>query len=235
LSVFNGATCNATDTSGCDQVPATMAFGDSGDEFADSTVNLAVNESTNTVYATNVDFGSGTWIGTSVYVIDGATCDATDTAGCSQPVATITPGNPSAPGGLLPWGVAVDAATDTVYVALQANGDYAATVAVINGTTCNGSDTSGCGQLPPTVPVGFGAALLAVDTATNSVYVANTEDASISVINGTTCNAVVSFGCRLVPPRLPAGNYPGQITLDPAVATGYVSDNEGVSVVPLAP
>ena len=31
VSVFNGATCNATDTGGCGQTPATLAVGSSGD------------------------------------------------------------------------------------------------------------------------------------------------------------------------------------------------------------
>jgi DNA-binding beta-propeller fold protein YncE len=236
LSVFNGATCNAYDTTGCDQVPATLAFGDSGGAFGNSLVNLAVNGATNTVYATNIaDYNSGNWTGVSIYVVNGAICDASDTSGCDQTPTTITPGNPGALGGLNPWGLAVDESTDTVYVALKANGDFDGTVAVINGATCNGSNTTGCGQLPPTVAASFGVGYVAVDPFTHAVYATNNEDASVSVINGTICNGLVSIGCDLVPPRLPAGNYPGQMALDPVVATGYVSNLEGVSVVPLGP
>jgi YVTN family beta-propeller protein len=236
LSVFNGATCDATITTGCAQGPTTMAFGDSGGAFENSLVDLAVNEATNTVYATNIaDFQTGDWTGVSVYVVNGAVCDANNSSGCGQTPATITPGNPGSPGHLNPWGLAVDEATNTVYVALKANGDFDGTVAVINGATCNGSDTTGCGQSPPTVAASFGVGYVAVDPSTHAVYATNNEDASISVINGTICNGLVSFGCDLAPPKLPAGNYPGQIALDPAVATGYVSNLEGVSVLPLGP
>jgi len=55
------------------------------------------------------------------------------------------------------------------------------------------------------------------------------------VIDGATCNSLVSFGCNLVPPKLPAGNYPAEMALDPAVGTDYVANLEGVSVVPLVP
>jgi DNA-binding beta-propeller fold protein YncE len=234
LSVFNGATCDATDTVGCDQAPATLAFGDSSGMFDDSLVSIAVNEATNTIYATNIaDLHSGNWVGASVYVVDGATCDVIDLEGCNQAPATITPGVPGAPGGVNPWALAVDEATDTVYAALKANGDYDGTVAVINGSTCNGSDTTGCGQLPPAAAASFGVGVVAVDPLTHAVYATNNEDASISVINGTTCNRFVSSGCDLMAPKLPAGNYPVDIALDPAVATGYVANLEGVSVVPL--
>ena len=47
---------------------------------------------------------------------------------------------PSSRVGHLPLGLAVAQATDTVYVANAKDG----TVSVINGATCNGSDTSGC-------------------------------------------------------------------------------------------
>ncbi len=237
LSVFNGATCDATDTSGCNQVPATLAFGDSGGALANSFVNLAVDEATNTLYATNIaDLHSGDWVGESVFMVNGATCDATDTSGCALGPVTITAGNPAQPGGLNPWGIAVDDATDTVYAALKANGDYAGTVAVINGATCDGEDTTGCGQLPPTVPAGFGVNDVAIDSATGDVYVTNNEDASVSVIDGAVCNSRVGFGCGLVPPKLAAGDSPASITVDPAAGTAYIaSDLGGLFVVPLEP
>jgi DNA-binding beta-propeller fold protein YncE len=132
--------------------------------------------------------------------------------------------------------LAVNEATDTVYVALKANGDYAGTVAVIDGATCNGTDTTGCGQLPPTVPAGFGVNDVAVDAATGTVYVTNNEDATVSLIDGAICNGRVSFGCDLVPPKLAAGIFPDEIVVDQAVGTGYVvSDLGGVSVVALVP
>jgi DNA-binding beta-propeller fold protein YncE len=168
--------------------------------------------------------------------VNGEICDASDTSGCDQAPATITAGNPAQPGGLNPWGIAVDDATDTVYVALKANGDYAGTLAVINGASCNGTDTTGCGQLPPTVPAGFGVNDVAIDAATGNVYATNNEDASVSVIDGAICNSRVSSGCDLVPSKLAAGNGPGEIAVDPAAGTAYIAlDLGGVSVVPLVP
>jgi YVTN family beta-propeller protein len=237
LSVFNGATCNATSTMGCSQTPAMLVLGALGGFL----LHIAVNQATNTIYATDVAFGGPGFVDNSVYVFNGATCDAAKTTGCSQAPAVITPGNPlTPPGGLAPWGIAVDQATDTIYVALQADGDYAGRVAVIDGATCNGSNTTGCDQMPTAVAAGFGASELGIDPTTHTVYATNTEDASLSVIPGGVCNRFISFGCGLVPPRVAAGSYPGftpgTIAIDPVVDTAYVTDEAGgVSVIPLSP
>jgi DNA-binding beta-propeller fold protein YncE len=151
----------------------------------------------------------------------------------------ITPGNPlTPPGGLAPWGIAVDEVTDTIYVALQADGDYAGRVAVIDGATCNGSNTTGCSQTPPTAAAGFGSSELGLDPTTHTVYATNTEDASLSVIPGAICNRFISFGCGLVLPRLATGTYPGfnpgTIAVDAADRTAYVANEAGgISVIPL--
>jgi DNA-binding beta-propeller fold protein YncE len=230
LSVFNGATCNAGNVTGCNQTPATLAFGDSGGQFFDSFVNIAVNQATNTIYATNDEgiAGGGDAVGDSIYVINGTTCDAAHHGGCGQTPKTIT-GIP------VPWGVAVDEATDTVYVANWENQQYPGSVSVINGATCNSSNLAGCGQTPKITPAGFGDMDLAIDPTTNDVYTANSLDSSLSVINGGLCNGLVGLGCSLIPAKLAAGDYPGAVAVDPAVATAYVSSLEGVSVVPLVP
>ena len=237
LSVFNGATCNATTTSGCGQKSATLPLGDSGNVRGNSILNIAVNEATNTIYATNIADLNATFDGDKVYVINGATCDAANRIGCSHTPASITPGNPLQPGGLIPWGIAIDSATDTIYVAIEAGGDFAGSVAVIDGATCNGSDTTGCVQKPVLVPAGFGVSELAIDPATHMIYTTNTEDASLSVIDGARCNRFTSRGCRLVPPTVGAGSYPGfdpgTISVDPAAGTAYVKSVFGVSVIPL--
>ena len=54
ISVFNGATCNATTTTGCGQTPATLSVGDSGGARRTPSSSLAVNQATNTIYATSV-------------------------------------------------------------------------------------------------------------------------------------------------------------------------------------
>ena len=106
---------------------------------------------------------------------------------------------------------------------------------MINGATCNGSDVTGCNELPPTVAAGFGVNSVAVDPFTHEVYATNNEDATLSAINGTVCNRFSAYGCGLAPPKLPAGNYPSDMAIDPAIGTLYVDSLAGISVVPLVP
>ena len=70
-------------------------------------------------------------------VIDGRHCDARSVRGCKGPWPTVTVGNE-------PSSIAVDQVHHTVYV----TNDTDNTVSVINGATCNGRITSGCGQTP---------------------------------------------------------------------------------------
>ncbi len=234
ISVFNGATCNATRTVGCNQAPAALAVGRSGDAPGNSVLDLAVNPATNTIYASNVyntgSFSPPPFLGDSVFVLNGATCDATNRTGCAQTAATITASpNP----GANPWGIALDPATDTIYTANIADGEHPGTVSVINGATCNGQDTSGCGQTPAIVPAGFGAVGIAVDRRTHRVYVTNTEDSSVSVIDGATCNGSDTTGCGRTPRTTVVGDYPGPIAVAATVGTAYVSTVDGVSIIPL--
>jgi hypothetical protein len=110
----------------------------------------------------------------------GATCNGQDTTGCGQAPATVTiPATD--PAGSTPVGIAVDQATDTIYTADLDAGDAATgTVAVINGASCNGQNTSGCPQTPATIAVGFGAEGVSIDPTTHTVYVNNIEDSSVS-------------------------------------------------------
>jgi YVTN family beta-propeller protein len=222
ISVFKGATCNATHRSGCSQTPAVLRLGHSAGGASD--LYIALNQQTRTLYATNVDYDTQT--ADSVYVINAAICDADDTSGCNQIPATVTVGDD-------PRGLTVDPATDTIYVVNHAAGDYAASVSVINGATCNGTTTVGCNQTPATVAAGFGAIEAAIDPGTHRVYTTNLQDTSVSVINGTTCNATDTKGCNQTPAKDAAGNYPYWIALDPAAGTAYVSNINNVSVIPL--
>jgi DNA-binding beta-propeller fold protein YncE len=227
ISVFNAAACNATHTTGCGQAPAILKVGDSGGAQFGSALSLAVDQATNTVYATNVVTNTNPYGGDDVYVINGATCDAATTNGCGQTPATIK-------AGFNPWGIAVDEATDTIYTANNADGEHSGTVSVINGAACNGTDHTGCGQTPASVRAGFGAIGIAIDPTANMVYVANLEDTSTSVINGATCNATDRTGCHRVPPKDAVGNYPFAIALDPIACTAYVTNGDNtVSVIPL--
>jgi DNA-binding beta-propeller fold protein YncE len=173
VTVVNGARCDAHVTSGCAKPLATIRTGG-------VPVAIAFNSETRTLYAAS--------LAGRVFVIDAARCNAVTTSGCGEPVKTIK--DP-----LGPAAIGVDLATDTVYAANDGptgNGD---TVSVINGGTCNGSTGAGCGQQPPTVRVGVNPYWDTVDQATNTVYVANHNDGTVSVINGATCNAAATSGC----------------------------------------
>jgi YVTN family beta-propeller protein len=203
LSVINGATCNGTVTSSCGQVPATVTVG----SFP---FGAAFDSATDTVYVTNANDNT-------MSVVNAAVCNAERISGCGQRPPTVTVGR-------FPIPVAVDRLTDTVYVG-NAN---ASTVSVIDGATCNGKTTSGCGQRPPTVTVAGGPDGLGVNQTTDTVFASNNTAgttaslASVSVINGATCNATVTTGCGQRPPVALTGANPGAAAVDQATNTAYV-------------
>jgi len=203
VSVIDGATCNGTTTSGCGQTPATVTVGPG------PTVP-AVDEATDTVYVPNS--GDGT-----VSVIDGAKCNASVITGCAITPAHLTVGG-------VPNAATVDEATDTVYVATPNVHGFGA-LAVINGATCNAAVSSGCGQTPATVPVGNNGDGVVVDPVTQSVFVVNQGDSTLSIIDGAICNALDTAGCAQHPPVVATGYFPGYMDIDVASDTIYVANN----------
>jgi DNA-binding beta-propeller fold protein YncE len=212
ISVINARTCNAVQRSGCGQVPASIR--DPGGPIA-----LAVDQATDTVYVANTgDNFSGK--GRTVAVINGAICNGHQHSGCGQRSRKVRVG-----GG--PDGVAVDQATDTVYTVNDgANNNNGDTVSVINGATCNARQHSGCGQTPPAVRVGHGPFWIAVDQATRTAYTANNTDSTVSVINTAICNARRHSGCGQRTATVPVGNRPWAATIDGALHTVFVVNNQ---------
>jgi len=157
-----------------------------------------VDQATDTVYApiSNDD---------TVSVVNGATCNSKITSGCTQTAPTVAVG-------AFPVWAAFDSVTHTLYVVNA--GDN--TVSVIDAATCNAVVTSGCGQTPPTVAVGSGADGVAVDQQTDTVYVTNSGDGTVSVINGGSCNATVTSGCGETPPTVTVGSSPYEAAVDQA-------------------
>lgn len=223
VAVLNTRSCDGATTSGCRLLAsAPVGRGPAG---------LAVDERTDTVYVSNS--GSGT-----ISVIDGATCDAATTRDC-RPVATAH----TASG---PDGIAVDAATDTVYVADRTSSgdggeDYSdaevstGLVSVFNGARCDATRTSGCSPVADAA-VGTTPVEVAVDTATNTVYVTNRTDAGgpdVSVIDGATCNATRSSGC-LATWSIPVADKPEGLAVLPSSPSVsgvvYVADTGAGSV-----
>jgi len=206
LSVINGALCNAGQPSDCGRGWPTVATGSTPQA-------VAVDQRTDTIYTANSD-PDNNFSGTTVSVIDGATCNAEVTSGCGRAPATVTVGNG-------PNALAVNQSTDTIYVAN--GGDN--TVSVINGATCNATDTSGCGQAPPTMAtegLPFGVAL---DQASDTIYVDSVAGSSTDVFDGATCNARITSGCGQTPASVPMGGWPSNVTVNPATGTVYVPDN----------
>ncbi len=209
VSVINGATCNAENTSGCHRAPPTVTVGT-------TPVDLRVDQATNTVYVAN--WGNGT--GTTVSVIDGKTCNGLDSAGCAKAPASVTIGRG-------PAGLAVDPVSDTVYAGTVGAGGAEA-VWVIDGATCNATTSSGCAQHPPSVKVGQGSTSwnvgLAIDSGNHTLYVENFTSDTVSMIDAATCNAVVATGCNRAPKVALAGTGPDAIAVDASTHTVYVAN-----------
>jgi len=212
VSVINIATCNASVTTSCGQVHSTINLG-AGPDYGP--VDAVVDDATDTVYLVSLFSSSGN--GDKVWMVNGATCNASVVTGCGQIPMEITVGNG-------PDGLAVDEATDTIYVANVADN----TISVIDGATCNGEVSSGCGQTPATIANGFnGPAVPAVDEATDTIYVPNSADGTVSVINGAGCNATVTAGCGNTPAKLSVGEVPNAVAVDQATDTVYVAVASG--------
>jgi YVTN family beta-propeller protein len=208
LSLVDTSTCNAEDASGCGQTPATVTVG----AFP---IAQRLDTATHTLYVSNRDDGT-------VSVIDTSTCNAQDTYGCAGPQPTISVGSS-------PRGMAIDPKTDTVYVANIDDG----TASVIDGATCNATKTTGCGQTPPTVTIGANPRLMDFDAATRTIYVANADDGTVSVIDAATCNSRTTTGCGVTAPTFATGGFPFGVFVDQATQQVYVTsiDDSTLGVV----
>jgi DNA-binding beta-propeller fold protein YncE len=197
VTVLDGARCNAIVQSGCGKDLATIQVGG-------FLVDAAFDPRTRTLYVANPQGGS-------VFVVNVAKCNTVAISGCASPVKKVKDS-------YAPQSVDIDLATDTVYAANNGtgNGD---TVSVIDGVTCNATHGSGCRDAPRIVKVGNGAFWDAVDQANDTVYVANNNDGTVSVINGGSCNAMVTSGCGNTPPVLRTGAGAATVAVDGALHT----------------
>ena len=210
VSLIDGATCNATDSTGCANT-ATVAVG-AGPQA------VAIDQRTHTAYIANYQDGT-------VSLIDTATCNATHLTGCGRTPSTVDVGpNPDA--------LVVDRPSHTIYVDVGLH-DRLGSLVMIDGSACNASVTTGCGQSPPTTPIGSSSIWIAENQATRTVYALNQEDSNVSVIDAATCNATRRRGCRKTPRAMASGFNAGGVDVDPSTGTVYAtSQNNGtVSVL----
>ena len=217
-SVINTATCNATHTAGC-AAPAPVITTGPGPGPG------VVDPATRTLY---IPYGKAA---NRVAVVNAATCNAQDTAGCGQAPGVVTVGNGT-------FSLAVSTATDTIYApATGAPAFNGHTVAVINGATCNAASHSGCGHLAATINVGLVPLGVAVNDRTRTVYVVNNSlgdtPGTVSVINGATCNGSDPSGCAQGFPATGVGRSPELVAVDTRTDTIYVTDfaSAAISVI----
>ena len=140
--------------------------------------------------------------------LDGDPCPDPVASGCGQTVKTVHVG-------AFPDGIAVDPVTDTVYVTNRGDtaGHPGHTVSVIDGATCNGVASSGCGRVA-TLEVGQGPGWIALDDATRTAYTANQAAGTVSVINMAICDAADTSGCGQRTPTIAVGQSPFVLTID---------------------
>jgi len=137
--------------------------------------------------------------------------------------------------GPFPFGLAVDQATNTIYVANSNNGDGPASLSVIAGATCDGTITSGCGTTWPALPgIGRGPTGIVFAPSTHTVYTTNFSDAAVSVVNVAP---VATHHPASRPPMVATGSAPFAIAIDPGNRTIYVLNNvDGtISILPEQP
>ncbi|PYI74322.1 MAG: hypothetical protein DMF08_00180 [Verrucomicrobia bacterium] len=161
-------------------------------------VGIAVDPARHTIYVANA-------LDDTVSVIDSNKCNSKNSSLCTT-IATITVGP-------VPFYLAFDPTTDTIYATLRGPDFDNNTVAVINGATCNATNTSGCGQTPATVTVPGAVVFgLALDTAMHTLYVGDENMGPVSIIDTASCNATNTSGCGQTPVQTSAGG--DTITID---------------------
>jgi DNA-binding beta-propeller fold protein YncE len=147
------------------------------------------------------------------------------------PQLSLVGAAPVAPG---PSAVAVNPATHTVYVASGNNTNgpnvFGSTVSVIDTRRCRAQIVARCAGPWPTITVGHEPSALAVAPATDTLYVTNADDNTVSVIDGASCNALVSAGCAQTPATIQVGAQPDGIGADAANHTVYVANFRDGSV-----
>jgi DNA-binding beta-propeller fold protein YncE len=176
VAVIDGRTCAATTVEGCAKAAGIVPMG------GGYLVDIAVDDGTGTIYATNSGFGV-------IAVIDRNTCDSLDTSGCRR--LRLVRGGPG------PAELAVNGPAHTLYVTNATN-----SVSMVNTAACGAAGVRRCSQFPASFPVGRYPGWIAADPAAHTVYVVNDGAGTVSVIDSAACNALDTRGC---PAKSPPG------------------------------
>ena len=185
---------------------------------------VAVDPATNTIYVASFVVDDQI-TNNAITVIDGRRCSATNASHCT-PLARMTNVGPA------PMWLTVDPSTHTLYVTNGQTPDYEEnnTITVLNTSTCNANDTSGCGQMPAatfTVPGPLfnndtnDFSIMALNTSTHTLYIGDAHDGPVSMINTATCNATTTSGCSMIPTTMVNGDG---IALENSTHSVYVFD-----------
>ena len=71
---------------------------------------------------------------------------------------------------------------------------------------------------------------IAVDEATNTIYVVNQGDGTVSVVSGSRCNGTDTTGCNQSWPTISVGNSPQALDFNPINHTLYVTNTNDNTV-----
>ncbi len=208
---FGSNTVSVLDTTACDGTHQTNCAPIGTANVVSEPRDVAVDDTTNTVYVVNSGAVEGSGAGV-LSVFNGATCDAGNVSSCASIAEPVV--------GDSPFGVAVNASTNTVYVTNESSDS----VSVLDGATCDASNQSNCTPIA-TVTVGSEPKGVAVDATTDTVYVGNYGSNSVSVIDGAVCDATNQSNCT------PVGTSdvmqgPRGVAVDAKTDSVYVADSE---------
>ena len=104
---------------------------------------------------------------------------------------------------------------------------------MIDGSTCNGKDTSGCGQTPFSIGVGTPnwerseGRSIAFDPTTQQLFVPVIGDSDVAVIDGNTCRGSNPSACRVKIVPLRMGGFGTFAAVDTSSGTVYLGNNDG--------
>jgi DNA-binding beta-propeller fold protein YncE len=221
IAVIDIRTCNATNTSGCSQTPKHVVFagitlyrgGAANIPFGLPAI-MDLDETTHTLYVPDANEGP-------IYILDTATCNGS-TSTCSSPILIAAQGD----------GVVVERAHHSVFILQAIN--FSDQVQVLDSSTCNSTNESGCGTPPsqsftvsffPNVPA-------TVDEATHTLYMPAQLPNILAVIDTSVCNASTTVGCGDAA-EVQIGAYGSAAVFDSQTDTVYVENflSTSISVV----